>query len=48
MRTAHVLLICFNRTHHARAVLTELRKQYLQKLFVFQDGVRENNPSDIE
>ena len=41
-----ILLITFNRPDHVRQVLTEIRKQQPQQLFVCQDGAREGNESD--
>lgn len=41
-----ILLITFNRPDHVRQVLTEIRKQQPQKLFVFQDGIRKERILD--
>lgn len=44
--TAPILLITFNRPDHVRRVLTEIRKQEPDELYVCQDGPRENNEKD--
>lgn len=41
-----ILLITFNRPDHVRQVLTEIRQQQPQQLFVCQDGAREGNEND--
>lgn len=41
-----ILLITFNRPDHVRRVLTEIRNQQPQQLFVCQDGAREGNELD--
>lgn len=46
MFTTPILLITFNRPDHVRRVLTEIRKQQPTKLFVCQDGAREDNEND--
>ena len=43
-----ILLITFNRPNHVRQVLTEIRKQQPNQLFVCQDGARDDNPIDAE
>ena len=43
-----ILLITFNRPNHTRKVLESIRKQKPSRLFVFQDGVRDDVESDIE
>lgn len=43
-----VLIISFNRADHVRRVLGEVRKQQPSKLYIFQDGAREDRPSDVE
>lgn len=42
-----VLLISFNRPSHTRKVLEAVLVHHPQELFLFQDGPRHNNPSDI-
>lgn len=43
-----VLIISFNRADHVRRVLGEVRKQQPSKLYIFQDGAREDRPDDVE
>lgn len=43
-----ILLITFNRPNHTRRVWEEIKKQHPQKVYVFQDGAREGNDSDVE
>jgi GR25 family glycosyltransferase involved in LPS biosynthesis len=43
-----ILLITFNRPEHTRKVFEEIKKQKPKHVFVFQDGVRQGNDSDIE
>ena len=42
-----ILLITFNRPSHTKRVLTEILKVEPQYLYVFQDGPREGNATDI-
>lgn len=42
-----ILLITFNRPQHTRRVFEEIKKHHPQHLYVFQDGVRISNESDI-
>ena len=41
-----ILLITFNRPDHTRKVWEEIKKQRPTQVFVFQDGVREENTND--
>ena len=43
-----VLLITFNRPEHTRKVLEAIMVAKPQQLYVFQDGVRQDNSSDLE
>ncbi len=43
-----ILLITFNRPKHTQKVLESIKNVKPQQLFVFQDGARLNNNSDIE
>ena len=43
-----VLLICFNRPDHVQRVLSVIREQTPNRLFIFQDGTREGNATDQE
>ena len=43
-----ILIITFNRPNHTRQVWEEIKKQKPKQIFVFQDGARANNASDIE
>lgn len=43
-----ILLITFNRPDHVYQVLTEIRKQQPEQLYVCQDGARDDNPIDAE
>lgn len=43
-----ILLITFNRPDHVRRVLSAIREQRPESLFVFQDGVRDGDEKDIE
>ena len=47
MLNTPILLIIFNRPSHTRKVLEVIRMQQPKQLFVFQDGVRNNNENDI-
>ena len=46
--TTPVLLITFNRPEHTSRVLSAIREQEPRELFVFQDGAREGNDSDLK
>lgn len=48
MFSTPILLIAFNRPIQTKRVLAEIRKQLPEKLFVFQDGARENVYNDVE
>ena len=48
MLNTPVLLITFNRPDHVRRVLGAIRKAQPSVLYVFQDGSREGNVSDME
>ncbi len=43
-----ILLLTFNRPIHTQKVFDEIKKQKPARLFVFQDGVRAGNKTDIE
>lgn len=43
-----VLLVTFNRPDYTRQVLDRLRECKVPKLYIFNDGPRENNPNDRE
>lgn len=43
-----ILLITFNRPDHVRQVLTEIRKQQPDQLFVCQNDARDGNVIDAE
>jgi hypothetical protein len=43
-----ILLITFNRPNHTRQVWDAIKKQRPKYIYVFQDGARESNESDIE
>ena len=43
-----ILLITFNRPNHTRLVFDAIKKQKPTKLYVFQDGARKGNESDVE
>ena len=47
-KIAPVLLIFFNRPDTLKIVFEEVRKAKPQKLYLAQDGARENRPDDIE
>jgi hypothetical protein len=46
--TTPVLLITFNRPNHTRQVLEALKQCRPERLFVFQDGARKGNSTDME
>lgn len=46
--TAPVLLITFNRPEHTRKVLSAILSSEVKELYVFQDGMREDNVADKE
>ncbi len=50
MKAIHssVLLICFNRPEHTRRVLGTIIAAQPQELYVFQDGIREDNIEDVK
>ena len=48
MVSAPILLITFNRPDHVRRVLGEIVKAGPKVLYVFQDGARKDNPTDVE
>ncbi|MGD0711793.1 MAG: hypothetical protein ABR968_11525 [Bacteroidales bacterium] len=43
-----ILLITFNRPTHTQKVFEEIKKQQPKYLYVFQDGAREGNKTDVE
>ena len=43
-----VLLLFFTRTQHTKFTFEQIRKARPSKLFLYQDGPRENRPDDIE
>lgn len=43
-----ILLITFNRPNHTKKVFDEVKMQKPKRLYVFQDGCRDGNISDIE
>lgn len=48
MFTTSILLITFNRPSHTRRVLGRILEASPRDLYIFQDGAREGNASDVQ